>query len=162
MNKHSTKILNFKNPSDIFKYCNNHNINNIIENNSGIWEKLIQKNYTHHMCFKHEQLCLKDYYVLLYFLRPTSNVLLTSSYLLCYTSDSLFLIYCLLVVADSFLFATCYLMLTTCLLTACFLVTCLLFACCWLVTRLLVIRLLAAWFLVTRLLLASSSLTYAC
>ena len=88
MNKHSTKILNFKNPSDIFKYCNNNNINNIIEKNSGIWEKLIQKNYTHHMCFKHEQLCLKDYYVLLYYLNVLnllndSFVLQKSQQLLC-------------------------------------------------------------------------------
>lgn len=68
MNKHSSIILGFKNPSQIFDYCNNHNINHLIEKNSGIWEQLINKNYKNHLDFKIKALNLKDYYVLLYYL----------------------------------------------------------------------------------------------
>lgn len=72
MNKHTSIILSFKNPSDIFSYCNKNNINAMIEPNSGLWEQLIQKNYCNHLCFKREHISLKDYYVLLYYLNSLS------------------------------------------------------------------------------------------
>ena len=80
MNKHNTIILGFKNPSEIFKYCNKHNISNLIEKNSGIWEQLIQKNYNNHLIFKTEFISLKDFYVLLYYLNALN--LLNDSFVL--------------------------------------------------------------------------------
>jgi hypothetical protein len=74
MNKHQLILLNYKNPKDIFEYCNKNNLNNLIDNNSDIWEQLIQKNYVNHFKFKHEPLCLKDYYVLLYYLNALNLI----------------------------------------------------------------------------------------
>ena len=45
MNSHSLNLINFKNPHDIFSYCEKHNITNKIDDNSEIWSKLIEKNY---------------------------------------------------------------------------------------------------------------------
>ncbi len=68
MNKHSSAILGFKNPSEIFKYCSQHNISNLIEKNGEIWEQLIQKNYNNHIQFKCGFVSYRDFYVLLYFM----------------------------------------------------------------------------------------------
>ena len=72
MNKHTSIILGFKNPSEIYKYCSQHNLGSLIEKNSGIWEKLINKNYNNHSVYKNEFVSFKDYYVLLYYLNALS------------------------------------------------------------------------------------------
>ena len=69
MNSHSINLVNFKNPTDIFNYCEKHNINTVIEDNSEIWCKLIEKNYNKYNIFKIKTLTYKDYYVLLYFMQ---------------------------------------------------------------------------------------------
>ena len=74
MNRHTTNILGFKNPSEIYKYCSKHNLGSLVEKNSGIWEKLINKNYTNHSEFKSEFISFKDYYVLLYYLNALSLI----------------------------------------------------------------------------------------
>ena len=69
MNSHSLNLVNFKNPNDIFSYCEKHNITNKIDDNSEIWKNLIEKNYKNHFMFKKDALSYKDYYVLLYFIQ---------------------------------------------------------------------------------------------
>jgi hypothetical protein len=68
MNKHTSIILGLKNPSEIFKYCNEHNISNLLEQKSEIWKKLIEKNYSNHVSSKCDFISYRDFYVLLYFM----------------------------------------------------------------------------------------------
>ena len=69
MNSHSINLINLKNPSDVFKYCEKYNINSAIEDNSEIWQKLIEKNYNKYINFKVNTISYKNYYVLLYFIQ---------------------------------------------------------------------------------------------
>ena len=74
MNSHSLNLVNFKNPNDIFSYCEKHNITNKIDDNSEIWNNLIEKNYKNHFMFKKDALSYKDYYVLLYFIQSLNLI----------------------------------------------------------------------------------------
>ncbi len=69
MNKHLLNLINFKNPIDIFNYCNNNNINELIEQSSSLWDTLLEKNFKNYIVFRQDTITLKDYYVLLYFIQ---------------------------------------------------------------------------------------------
>lgn len=69
MNKHLITLKNFKNPIDIFNYCNKHNINELIEESSTLWESLLDINFKNYVQFRIDTITLKDYYVLLYFIQ---------------------------------------------------------------------------------------------
>jgi hypothetical protein len=85
MNSHSINLINFKNPTDIFNYCEKHNINSLIEGDSEIWCKLIEKNYNKYTNFKTKPITYKDYYVLLYFIQCLN--LLTDSFIITKTQE---------------------------------------------------------------------------
>jgi hypothetical protein len=90
MNSHTINLVNFKNPTDVFKYCEKHNINSAIEDNSDIWCKLIEKNYNKYTIFKIKTLSYKDYYVLLYFIQCLN--LLTDTFIITKTQEILSII----------------------------------------------------------------------
>lgn len=74
MNSHCLNLVNFKNPNDIFSYCEKHNITDKIDDNSDIWYKLIEKNYNKYIDFKLDTISYKDYYVLLYFIQALNLI----------------------------------------------------------------------------------------
>ena len=90
MNSHSLNLVNFKNPNDIFSYCEKHNITNKIDDNSEIWKNLIEKNYKNHFIFKKDALSYKDYYVLLYFIQSLN--LLNDTFIISKSQEILSLI----------------------------------------------------------------------
>lgn len=90
MNSHTINLINFKNPSDVYKYCEKHNINSAIEDNSDIWQKLIEKNYNKYTNFKANTTSYKDYYVLLYFTQCLN--LLTDTFIITKSQEILSII----------------------------------------------------------------------
>ena len=90
MNSHSLNLVNFKNPEDIYSYCEKHNITNKIDDNSEIWKNLIEKNYKNHFIFKKDALSYKDYYVLLYFIQSLN--LLNDTFIISKSQEILSLI----------------------------------------------------------------------